>query len=1076
MGSATLSCATATKCHAVGDGGLYLRTSDGGATWHYEQVGEGVNLNALAFADSVHGLIVGGNGAVLRTADGGATWQSSATPTTANLGDVSLLASGLAWAVTADTAAVFSSTDWGKTWTSHPSGRPTGFHAISMLTPTSGIAVGPSGLVAGTTDGGTTWANVATPFPGWADLYDLSFADAQHGWAAGQAGIMIRTTDGGMHWQAVDSKLTADILALHFAGDFGVLGAAGGIVATAPDGVTWTPRLPAQAGARDATAVYASSPTDVWAAGLIKANPDTGARAWWIQHSSNGVTFTRSAGDYGLEPDLFDVAYVNPDVGYVVGEGWSIGKTTDGGDSWSWGAIDFKPSAELLEVSCVDVLRCWIGGRYGLIYATTDGGVTWTKQSAPGVGNPIYALVMWDANLGWLGTNTDSNHGPMYYTTNGGKNWLESTAIGSNVGVAISMVSPAAGWSALRQYSYRTTTNGGRYWVRVINPDLSTGFFEAIKALDANQDGQVDNVWLVGCVGQECSVPRKGAIAHTSDAGASWKFQALPPNTPPLKAVVMFDGLTGWTGGEQGVLLYTESGGSTWERVDSSLPAGAAAHITDLGFVGRERGLGVAYGGHIIRFTGPGATLGSFSQAGAIVVDGQSGDWYEGGTLRLDSATAATVLGPEPLPDPAALNADLSSRWTANDVYLLAEITDEQVTDADNVQFAIDGLDDGRWNGSDDHLVTIRPDNTLVDEIHPEQSGDFAVQTSRTATGWLAELAIPASLLGRTDLVEGVTTGLNVALTDDDGGVAHTLVLEGRRIDTNPAIFATVRLVGDTLSYQQGSEGYGGTTDTHLEQWTDQSGNTTRGEEPVLQVIINRDSVYADTLIRFDLPFLPAGAQITQATLDLAVTGRRFDEPLVITAYRMLKPWQEGTATWNQAAPGQPWGAKGALQPGTDYAPDPLGVVTLQPGSTAAQVQWDVTAAVAASASQPDGNQGILLRPTGGSRYLYTASSENADAAKRPRLTVQLRASAPSGYAHTDGHAHACGDGHPHANDHSHDDGDAHPNGNAYANCPTHGDLYRHLHADAQPNTHSAGAALSTHGHAQLDWRSAAVE
>ena len=987
-----LSCATAAKCHAVGDGGLYLRTSDGGATWHYEQVGEGVNLNALAFADSVHGLIVGGNGAVFRTADGGATWQASVTPTAAGLGDVSLLATGQAWAVTADSAVVFSSTDWGKTWTSHPSARPAGFHAISMLTPTTGMAVGLSGLVAGTTDGGTTWTDVATPFPGWADLYALSFADAQHGWAAGQAGNMIRTTDGGNHWQAVDSKLTADILALHFAGDFGVLGAVGGIVATAPDGVTWTPRLPAQAGARDATAVYASGSTDVWAAGLIKASPDTGARAWWIQHSTDGVAFSRSAGDLGLKPDLLDVAYVTPDIGYVVGEDRSIGKTTDGGDTWSWRVLDPGNDKYVYqEVACANTEQCWIGGWSGFVYATTDGGTTWIKQIVPNVTAPIYAITMWDSSLGWLGTNTGINNGAMFYTTNGGKNWLASAADGDNVSVAISMVSPTQGWSALRQYSYRLTTNGGRYWRRVINPNLSAGFFEAIKALDANQDGQVDNVWLVGCMGKECTDPRTGAIARTTDAGGSWKYQPLPANTPPLKAVVMFDGLTGWTGGEQGVLLYTESGGSTWERVESSLPAASAAHITDLGFVGRERGLATSYGGYIIRFTGPGATLGSFSQAGAIVVDGQAGDWYEGGALRLDSAAAATVLGPEPPPEPADISVELRSRWTADDLHFLAEITDDQVTDADSIQFAIDGLDDGRWNGSDDHLVTIRSDGSLADEMHPEQAGDFVVQTSLTATGWLAELAVPASLLGRTDLAEGATAGLNVALNDDDGdGAAHMLVLEGRRIDANPAIFATVRLVGDTLSFQQGVEGYGGASDTYLERWTDQSGNTARGEEPVLQVITNFGNVYADMLLRFEQPFLPAGAQITQAALDLAVMNRRFDEPLVITAYRMLKPWQEATATWNQAAPGQAWGAKGALQAGTDYDPIPLGTVTLLPGSTAAQVQWDVTAGVAAWASQPDANYGVLLRPSSGSRYLYTASSEHGDTAKRPRLTVKF--------------------------------------------------------------------------------------
>ncbi|HTY36145.1 MAG TPA: YCF48-related protein, partial [Bacteroidota bacterium] len=60
---------------AVGDGGLILRTSDGGSVWLIEQSGTKNKLYGVRFMGPKLGLVVGDAGTLLRTTNGGVTWD-----------------------------------------------------------------------------------------------------------------------------------------------------------------------------------------------------------------------------------------------------------------------------------------------------------------------------------------------------------------------------------------------------------------------------------------------------------------------------------------------------------------------------------------------------------------------------------------------------------------------------------------------------------------------------------------------------------------------------------------------------------------------------------------------------------------------------------------------------------------------------------------------------------------------------------------------------------------------------------------------------------------------------------------
>jgi len=122
-----------------------------------------------------------------------------------------------------------------------------------------------------------------------------------------------------------------------------------------------------------------------------------------------------------------------------------------------------------------------------------------------------------------------------------------------------------------------------------------------------------------------------------------------------------------------------------------------------------------------------------------------------------------------------------------------------------------------------------------------------------------------------------------------------------------------------------------------------------------------------DTLIQFDLSPIPAGAQITSATLSLrgSISG---DPNAMVRAHQILASWSEGTATFASFA--------------NAYDPNPAATA---PAS--GQLSLDLTAMAQGWMSDPSANHGVLIEEdqTGLSSF---RSSEWPAANDRPRLTV----------------------------------------------------------------------------------------
>jgi photosystem II stability/assembly factor-like uncharacterized protein len=439
-----------------------------------------------------------------------------------------------------------------------------------------------------TGDGGWVWQYGL----GAGVTYDsVVFADANNGWAVGSGGRIMHTFDGGLTWYRQRSGTTSDLHQVQFVNDQDgwAIGFAPSqytgpaptdpvILRTTDGGDTWRQLSPMTSPWVPDSVVF-TNPTDGWMDGSYLVQPPTTATDDLL-HTTDGGTTWQSVTLATPDPTIGQIAFADPQDGWIADSSGVVWRTTDGGQTWAsvglpdssglatlacdgqtvlatsrfangpgfcrstdggqtWSEVPSPVSGSLAAVAFASASDVWATAGAGELLHSSDAGATWSYLTT----EPTYlsSIAFADDSHGWaVGVN-----GSMVSTQDGGASWTIDAAQAADPFWGISFPSANDGWAAATDGVVEHTTDAGATWSAPCAPRPSA--FDAVDAVGAR-------AWAVGT---------HGSIAATTDAGATWSAQAAPTWTD-LNGVRFFDADNGWAVGDTGTILHTTNGGASW--------------------------------------------------------------------------------------------------------------------------------------------------------------------------------------------------------------------------------------------------------------------------------------------------------------------------------------------------------------------------------------------------------------------------------------------------------------------------------------------------------------------------------
>lgn len=314
-------------------------------------------------------------------------------------------------------------------------------------------------------------------------LKDVNFVDLRYGWAVGYSGLILKTQDGGKTWK--DQSLSANYFfdTVHFlnrqagyvAGcrwHFGkkAIECRGVILETGDGGRNWKVVQEASLWLHD---IFFLDEKRGWAVGgrngasveVIKPCQEVGRRRGFI-------TWTEDGGKHWSEKELTSLSwpkgifFVDSLTGWAIGEDGLILNTLDGGKTWQKQKSPTEDSS-FRRAFFIDKDCGWIAGENAIILHTKNGGRRWYLQD-PGVDKALREsfdledIHFIDRKNGWvvgyLGTT-------ILHTSDGGKTWKQEKTNTRCWLHAIHFVDEDHGWAVGDRDTILHTSNGGKSWV-----------------------------------------------------------------------------------------------------------------------------------------------------------------------------------------------------------------------------------------------------------------------------------------------------------------------------------------------------------------------------------------------------------------------------------------------------------------------------------------------------------------------------------------------------------------------------------------------------------------------------------
>lgn len=193
---------------------------------------------------------------------------------------------------------------------------------------------------------------------------------------------------------------------------------------------------------------------------------------------------------------------------------------------------------------------------------------------------------------------------------------------------------------------------------------------------------------------------------------------------------------------------------------------------------------------------------------------------------------------------------------------------------------------------------------------------------------------------------------------------------------------AAIQVGGQTVSFQDGVNGYTGTRDATLRQAMPDGATGTTAT--TLEIDGEDAGVDLAAVLKWQLAGIPAGAVVIGASIGVNVVDPG-SSPYPI--YALARDWVESEVTWNRASAAAAWGQAGATA-ATDRDAAPIGATTTGSGTQSYPLNAAGVALVQAWLNGSKPNHGVIIADTALTDGLDFSSREATTATNRPMLTI----------------------------------------------------------------------------------------
>jgi photosystem II stability/assembly factor-like uncharacterized protein len=294
------------------------------AQWTTLASGTNEWLRGVCFTHPDTGYVVGYNGTILKTTNG-TTWSPQVSGTTEHLMSVFFVTAGTGFA-SGTGGKILKTTNAGANWTALPSGTTVTLHEIFFVDPNNGYAAGEFGVCLKTINGGATWTPLTMSTGN--GRVSLFFIDVNNGYVvgAGFTDAIQKTTNAGASWANVHGSTFDEFSSICFTdiNNGCAVSTNSTILKTTNAGSTWTSQpSPVSDGLYAIKFPLSASGNVGYAVGGYPNNSVV------LKTADAGMTWTQQ--NSGTPNSLFDVFFLDLNLGYAVGRYGTIIKTMNGG-------------------------------------------------------------------------------------------------------------------------------------------------------------------------------------------------------------------------------------------------------------------------------------------------------------------------------------------------------------------------------------------------------------------------------------------------------------------------------------------------------------------------------------------------------------------------------------------------------------------------------------------------------------------------------------------------------------------------------------------------------------------------